>query len=79
MVRIMINDLSSEHEVNREDMKKVFGGVESTTFPDPVKSCSFGGGFLMFSGFKTGSLFNPIIPDNGGAGILWVNPDNGGG
>jgi hypothetical protein len=33
MGRIKIEDLQKNHKINKEEMKKVMGGVEPTTFP----------------------------------------------
>jgi hypothetical protein len=33
MAKIKIRDIAKDQKISREEMKKVFGGVEPTTFP----------------------------------------------
>ena len=73
MPRITSKDLHAEHEVSKEEMKKVFGGVEPTTFPSLYGPNLFSGGLSFSSRLKSRRL--RILPDGGG--LIGIVADDG--
>lgn len=64
MARIIIKDLHEKHEVSKEEMRKVFGGVEPTTFPVISDPFLFGSGISLQPRIKNSQL--GVLPKIGG-------------